>query len=229
MEGWINIHTHKPGRGLNVVDPCLGGIVEPGDGVVFYSMGIHPMYIDESAGQRLKEIAQAAKEGEIVAVGEAGLDRNSPVALEVQTEWFERQAEIASRYELPLIIHGVRAIPEIITMYKKQAPSCKWIMHGFNNRREILQEVLRHGLFISAGWHVMNDESNIYCLLPEIPTEQLFIETDNSDFTIEEIYRKVAERRKVSVEQLQRQIRLNFERVFGKLRIKDQGLEGRGF
>lgn len=211
---WINIHTHKPGAGINIVDPILGEIALPQNGKVYYSLGIHPLYIDENAGIRLEEIRKAAEERKIVAVGEAGMDRNAPVEMGVQVEWFRRQAEIAGEYHLPLIIHGVRAIPELIAEYKRYSGSPMWIMHGFNNREEILRDLLRHGFYISAGRHVMNEESHIYRLLPEIPAERLFIETDNSDFQIGEVYKVVAERRGISLEELQRIVKENFEGLF---------------
>lgn len=211
---WINIHTHRPGAGINIVDPCLGKVEQATEGVVYFSAGIHPMFIGEGTGKKLEEIERLAADGKIVAVGEAGLDRNSPAPMQEQLLWFERQAGIATRYDLPLIIHSVRAFPELIGIYN-QCRSCrKWILHGYNNRREILQELLRHGFYISAGRHVMNEESHIYRLLPEIPADRLFIETDNSDYTIGEVYRKVAERRGVSVEGLRQIIRTNFEEVF---------------
>lgn len=214
MEGWINIHTHRPGKGLNIVDPCLGGVVAPADGEVYYSMGIHPLYIDGTAQARLGEIERAAAGGEIVAVGEAGLDRNSPVDMKIQQDLFGRQAMIAARYDLPLIIHGVRAVPELITVYKGCGSCRKWIMHGFNNRKEILQDLLRHGFYISVGRQVMNEESQVYRLLPEIPADRLFIETDNSDYAIDEVYRKVAARRGMGVDELQETVRTNFRGVF---------------
>lgn len=213
-EDWINIHTHKPGRGINIVDPCLGEAVMPMGGQVYYSMGIHPVYIDGDTPRRMGEIERAAAEGRIVAIGEAGIDRNAPVGIEVQLEWLERQAKVAGEYGLPLIIHGVRAIPELISVCKKNGFQNGWIMHGFNNRKEILQDLLRHGFYISAGRHVMIEESNLYQLLPEIPAERLFLETDNSDFGIENIYLRVAERRGESVEELQQNVRKNFEKLF---------------
>lgn len=212
---FINIHTHKPRKGINVVDPCLGDIQIPSDGRVYYSMGIHPVFIDGDTGLKLERIEQAARDKRIIAVGEAGLDRNSAVGMDMQQMWFERQVVIAARYGLPLIIHAVRAVPELIATYKKCAPCGGWIMHGFNNRREILDELLRHGFYISAGRHVFNEESNIFRLLPEIPADRLFIETDNSEYTIDEIYRKVAERRGESIEEMIANIALNFKRLFG--------------
>ena len=89
------------------------------------------MYIDDRVEERLQKIELAAAEGKIVAVGEAGVDRNALAPVEVQLKLFERQAEIAGRYGLPLIVHGVRAIPELITAYKKCRSHQKWIMHGF--------------------------------------------------------------------------------------------------
>lgn len=220
---WINVHTHKPGAGINIVDPCLGKIVLPENGKVYFSMGIHPLYIDATAEEKLQEIGQAAATGKIVAIGECGLDRNSPVPMKVQQDLFERQAELAARYDLPLIIHGVRAIPELITVCKKCQSHCKWIMHGFNNRREILQDLLRHEFYISAGRYVMNEASHIYRLLPEIPPDRLFIETDNSDFAIEEIYTRVARRRDVRVEELRKIVGRNYRRLFqDKITIEER-------
>lgn len=213
-EDWINIHTHKPGSGINIADPCLGPVQIPDKGIVYYSMGIHPMYIGEDTKQRFADIEQAAADKRIVAIGEAGLDRNAQTPMEVQVEWFRLQAGVALRYALPLIIHVVRAIPELISVYNSIPEHNGWIIHGFNNRREILQDLLRHGFYISVGRHTMSEESNVYRLLPEIPSDRLFIETDNSDFRIEEIYVRVAERRNISVEDLQAIVRTNFDRLF---------------
>lgn len=76
-QDWINVHTHRPGEGVNIVDPCLGNVIMPGQGAVYFSLGIHPMYIDDRVEERLQKIELAAAEGKIVAVGEAGVDRNA--------------------------------------------------------------------------------------------------------------------------------------------------------
>ncbi len=87
-QDWINIHTHRPGEGVNIVDPCLGNVIMPGQGAVYFSLGIHPMYIDDMVEERLQKIELAAAEGKIVAVGEAGVDRNAPAPMEVQLKLF---------------------------------------------------------------------------------------------------------------------------------------------
>lgn len=209
---WVNAHTHKRGDGINIIDPCLGE-VEKGK-KDFFSLGIHPLFIDEKTGERLEKIEKAAAEKSIVAVGEAGADRNAASPIPVQLQWLEQQIRIAQRYDLPLIIHGVRAIPEIIALAKKYASFRKWIFHGFNNRREMLEALLQHGFYISAGRQAMNEKSPLYQLLPEIPLQHLLIETDNSDFSIQDIYRQVAERRGETVENLKAEVFGNFCRLF---------------
>ena len=39
-QDWINVHTHRPGEGVNIVDPCLGNVIMPGQGAVYFSLGL---------------------------------------------------------------------------------------------------------------------------------------------------------------------------------------------
>ena len=211
---WINIHTHQIGEGINVVDPCLGSVGELESGMVYFSKGIHPMYIDKQTESLMAEIEKSVYEGTIVAIGEAGLDRNASTSMEEQRRWFEQQVKIAVQYNLPLIIHVVRAVPELIAIRKKYSAHQKWIIHGFNQRLEVLQELLKHGFYISVGRQIMNEKSNAYQYLFEIPNELLFVETDDSDFEIKEIYHRVAELRGISIQELQRIIKFNFDKLF---------------
>lgn len=214
MEEWINIHTHRPGRGINIVDPCLGNVIIPKEGKVLYSAGIHPMFIDKNAENRLNEIRQLAEKKMIVAIGEVGLDRNVSIPIERQQLFFRNQTVLAEEYGLPVIIHCVRAVSEIITEAKRLGKSQKWIVHGFNNRREVLRELLRHEFCFSIGRQVLNEASHAWQLLPEIPQERLFLETDNSECTIEVVYDKVAQRLGMNIRELQYLIQENYKRVF---------------
>lgn len=216
MEKWINIHTHKPGKGLNIVDPCLGNLVISPGIKVLYSAGIHPMFIDNNVEMRLDSIRQLAYKNEIVAIGEAGLDRNVSISMEYQRDLFRRQAFLAAEFNLPLIIHGVRSISEIVAEAKNFGGARKWIFHGFNNRREVMADLLRHGIYLSIGHHVMNEASHAWRLLPEIPLDCLFLETDNSEWGIDDIYVKVAQRLDMNIDELHRLIQKNYRCLFSR-------------
>lgn len=214
MGNWINIHTHRPGKGINILDSCLGETLPCREGKIFHSAGIHPCFIDARSRERLEELEQAAAVGKIVALGEAGLDRNAPASLPVQQALFEAQLQMACRYDLPLVIHVVRAVPELVASCKKCPSFGKGIIHGFNNRREILYDLLRHGFYVSVGAKVLDAHSHASVLLPEIPAERLFLETDNATIPIEEIYQAAALRKQVAVSELQCLIEANFRKLF---------------
>ena len=135
---------------------------------------MHPLLAGEAAEDRLAAVERLAREGRIVAVGEAGMDRNAAAPMERQVAWFEAQVRWAAEYGLPVIVHGVRVVPELVAVAKRyMGKGDRWIVHGFNNRRKVLQELLRHGFYISVGRQLMNRESHAYRLLPEIPAERL--------------------------------------------------------
>ncbi len=205
----MNVHTHARGEGVYVRD--IGRGVGRASGELC-SWGIHPLFTE--GGVSIEQLREAAGRGEIVAVGEAGFDRNALTAMEEQRRLFKEEVEISEGYGLPLIIHCVRAFPELLSVYKRRRPSQAWIVHGYNNNEEILAQLLRQNMYVSAGKKLFVPHSNIRRVLPLIPPEQLFLETDDSELSIERVYREAAELRGVSLEVLCRQVYGNFKRVF---------------
>ncbi len=206
---YVNVHTHMRGEGVYVLDTSGGEKRERGE---LCSLGIHPLFAEK--GVTLEQIRKKAEKGEIVAVGEAGFDRNAPLAMEEQSKLFEEEVKIAEEYELPVIIHCVRAFPELLSVYKKMRPRQAWIVHGYDNNEEILAQLLRNGFSISAGKKLFVPRSNIRRVLPSIPPEQLFLETDDADRPIESVYREAAGIMGVEPAVLMRQVYENFKRAF---------------
>lgn len=209
MAELVNIHTHRSGESIQILNISSGQC--SGEDKL-YSMGMHPILTKGES--ELIQIEENIKAGKIIAVGESGLDRTSDIPLNQQIVWFEKQILLSEKYHLPLIIHCVRAFPELTSIHNKLHPVQAWIVHGYNNNREILTELLRHGLYISVGKAVMNKSSNIRMLLPDIPLNRMFLETDDSDYSIEDIYRQVALNLSLSIEKLQEIIYDNFRRLF---------------
>lgn len=206
---YVNVHTHIRGEGVYVLDISEG---EKREGGELCSLGIHPLFAEK--GVTLEQIREKAEKGEIVAVGEAGFDRNAPVAMEEQSRLFEEEVRIAEEYGLPVIIHCVRAFPELLSVYKKMHPRQVWIVHGYDNNEEILAQLLRNGISISAGKKLFVPRSNIRRVLPSIPPERLFLETDDADRPIEAVYREAAEIMGVEPVVLMRQVYENFKKAF---------------
>lgn len=166
-------HTHTPGKPRAIINlPAPDAPTEPG---FLYSTGIHPWYAAEATPAILSLIEErAAADPAIVAIGEAGLDRLRGPSLALQTKVFEAQAMMAERLGLPLIIHAVRTIPEILSIHRRLRPSVPWIFHGFRSGPEAAAQILRRpGTLISLGTR------HNPAIIPIIPPDRLLRETDD--------------------------------------------------
>ena len=199
----INIHTHNPEKQdthqiiYNLIIPETEEAIEnfPNEEVpnTLLSAGIHPWYISESNQKlQLEKLRQLASYKDIKLIGECGLDRLKGPSLQLQEEVFIKQIRIAEEAKKPLIIHCVKCFNELISIKKIVRPKVPMILHGFNNNFHIAQTILERGFYISLGAALLNDNSNAAHLLPQIPLEKLFFETDDKDVSIQEIYEKAS-------------------------------------
>jgi TatD DNase family protein len=149
------------------------------------TVGIHPQYIYNIEEQE-KELTEAVKRKEIVAIGEAGLDKSLRLSIETQKKLFITQARLAESTGKPLIIHCVRAWNEIIDLHKLLRPSVAWIAHGFRGKPELATQLLKHDFYLSFGLKFNPDT------LAVTPYNRLFAETDASGASIKEAYSLIA-------------------------------------
>ena len=169
------------------------------------SAGIHPWYIHENFSNiQLKKLEAIATEPNIKFIGECGLDRLKGAPLPLQEEIFIKQIRIAEEVKKPVIIHCVRCYNELISIKKIVRPRVPFIVHGFNTKIEISRQLLDKGFYLSLGGALLQEESNALKVLQEIPLERLFLETDDKDISIVDIYQKAAEVRGLSVEVLEK-------------------------
>jgi TatD DNase family protein len=178
-----------------------------------YSVGLHPWHISENKLERDLNLIDV-KSGNAVAIGECGLDRCGDVSPELQLKAFRAQIEIAITLEKPLIIHCVRAYPELISEKKTCRASKPWIVHGFRGNPETASQLIKHGFYLSFGGALMNDQG-LGKILASVPGDRYFLETDESAVSIREIYKSAAAIRNIDVDTLILQQRENALAVFG--------------
>ena len=217
----LDIHTHKQeidSQGKSIINyPLLAdsplyiplaGDVEVDRGY-YYSVGIHPWELTEhNAGQLLDYLKQQLRRKQLVAVGEAGLDKLAVAPIEFQLAVFKEQVKLSEKCGLPLIIHCVKAMDELLAVKKEFRPQQAWIWHGFRRKPEQAMQLLKKGFYLSFGEHY-SDET-----MRTVPDERLFLETDNSSLDIEDILCRAAKVRGVEVEVLRETIRRNIQNVF---------------
>ena len=88
------------------------------------------------------------------------------------------------------------------------------IIHGYNNNTIIANQLLKNEFYLSFGKAIMNENSNASKIISTIPIEKLFLETDDSEISIEDIYNAAAKCINVEPELLKIDIYKNYNRVF---------------
>ncbi len=179
----------------------------------FFSLGIHPWNVNPIEDNFLLFELEVKKKN-CLAIGEIGLDKLKGPRIEIQIDMFTKQIEISEKLELPVIIHCVKAWNELYLLYKKFQPKQIWIFHGFN-KVGILNEVLKTDLMISIGSSIFTN-IQLQESLKLIPNEKLLLETDEANVDILEIYQKISEIKKISLQELEQIIEENFKRTFRK-------------
>ncbi|WP_153396485.1 TatD family hydrolase [Chryseobacterium vaccae] len=196
---FFDFHHHKKNITYGIYNLDLG--ITPRSHL--YSAGIHPKDIDaDFMEDQFRWLASSISEN-CFAIGECGLDSIVPVPQKIQEKVFLRQIYLSNEVKKPLIIHCVRKFYEVISLKKKAEQAM--IIHGFNKKRAIAEDLLARNFYLSFGKAVLYQLS-LQDILKAVPLNQLFLETDNDDFSIEELYHKVSEIKGISLETLNEQI-----------------------
>ena len=209
MADYFDIHTHHMGGdGFRIVNRSPDDFMPCQE--QWYSVGLHPWALQqgEVRQETWEKLREAAVHPQVLAVGEAGLDRLVQVPMKLQEAVFARQAELADEAGKPLIVHLVRAVDELLRLKKALKPGVPWIIHGFRGKAALAEELLRHGFYLSFGEKYQEGALNV------VPLSHLFLETDESLASIFRLYARAAAVRQLSVEELATAVRDNVHRVF---------------
>jgi TatD DNase family protein len=211
---FFNLHTHKFTNQDTVLELVNQYPQEFDAAIPFYSVGIHPWYIDEQRFENdLQMIESKLQEPNCLALGECGLDKRIDIPLELQQMVFERQLLLAQHYKKPVVIHCVAAFQEVIALKKQLKITVPMIIHGFSKNKQVAKELVDNGFYISFGKYLLRNPE-LEAVFLSIPNNRFFLETDTVDEGIEEVYALAAQYKNWSLDELQQQIKSNFATVF---------------
>jgi TatD DNase family protein len=206
---YINIHTHKQSlHGLAIQSLHVGE--EPS--TQYFSCGYHPWYISDDVCN-IEKLREQVLHLNCLAIGEIGIDKMQGPNLAIQTNYLEQQLLLAQEINKPVIIHNVKSTSEILSALTK-FKDLRVIFHGFNLKIHLAENVLNAGHCLSFGKHLLANNSNAQLALKVCPQKQFFLETDDANLDISDVYKHAAALRDISLEDLQQQIRQNFNATF---------------
>lgn len=216
---YYNLHTHSDPEHDTVVAVVNVYPKDYPSKSEYFSVGIHPWYIDqENLESELEIIEKALQDPNCLAIGECGIDKKIETDIELQTQIFERQLLLAEKYQMPVILHCVAAYDELIAMKNDLKITVPLIIHGFAKSPEMAQQLESHGIFLSFGKYLMRNP-DLANSLTAVSDDTFLLETDTSEEKIQEVYLKAAEAKNIPLSELHSIIERNFARIFSKYKI----------
>jgi TatD DNase family protein len=211
-------------------------IVLKNKGFVFATAGVHPEFIKDIPAEEIKSffdvIREEAKEKNIVAIGEVGLDYywiKEHIQRDRQKELFIKFINLAKELKLPLVIHSRDAFLDTVTLLEQHGmQGHKILLHMFGDRK-LIERVAKNGWMVSIGPGIMRSKTTRK-IARDLPLDNLLIETDSPWFGSEEEKRgtplntfkaaeKIAEEKGISAEEVEKQTDKNAIAFFG-LKLK---------
>ncbi len=219
MNQYIDLHTHRLNQKefvIAVYNLLLHEKMNIPDSP--FSAGLHPWYADRLSLDELAcSLNQIVGNSHLVAYGEIGLDKVCKIPMQLQQDVFEFQLRIATNQKKPVILHCVKAWDELIEICNNYY-TIK-ILHGFNGGIELTERLLKNGFCFSIGHGIMNPSAKIQASIQYIPLTSLFCETDDSEITIQAVYKVVCEKLQIEPEEFKNILTGNFTRLRSELKL----------
>lgn len=211
---YFNFHTHQFTNQSNIVELVNQYPKDFDAAISFYSIGIHPWYIDENRiDEDLRIIEEKLQTPNCLAIGECGLDKRIEVPFDLQISVFEKQLELAEKFKKPVVIHCVAAFQEVMAIKKKLKIKVPMIIHGFSKNNQLAEQLIAAGFYLSFGKYLLKNP-DLKTVFQNIPNDRFFLETDTIEESIQQVYELASEYKGLNLKELQELILSNYRRLF---------------
>ena len=193
-------------------------------------MGLHPCSVKENYLEELAVVKDWLAKRKFAAVGEIGLDLYWDKTFVMQQyEVFRLQIALSVQYNLPIVIHTRNAMQETIDVVKEFiSAGVKGVFHCFGGTLENANEIIDAGFYLGIGGVVTYKKSGLAEVLDKIDLKHIVLETDSPYLTpvpfrgkrnessyLKYVVKKLAEIKKVSIEEVAAITTANAEKIFG--------------
>jgi TatD DNase family protein len=151
-----------------------------------YTLGIHPLYVEQSTQADLDllaiEVKSALQDPRFVGIGEIGLDYFvEGLDRTRQAYFFEQQLDLAQTHDLPVVMH-VRRSQDAILKALRQRRIRSGIAHAFNGSMQQAEQFIQLGFKLGFGGAATYARAlQIRRLVTQLPLSCLVTETDAPD------------------------------------------------
>ncbi|MFI3330176.1 MAG: TatD family hydrolase [Rikenellaceae bacterium] len=171
-----------------------------------FTRGVHPWR------PSLEDVSSLDLTG-VKAVGEIGLDYSlADFDKQLQMEVFTRQLALAKKYDLPVVIHCVKAFNDVLAQLKLYDIK-HVIFHSFTGSLPMVKSLVELGCYISLSDRSLFSVKTINAL-KEMSEAKILLETDESFCLVEQIYDSASEKLGIDLDTLKERIFKNYKTIF---------------
>ena len=194
---------------------------------VYTTIGYHPSEAIATTEDDLVLLEQQLQNDKVVGVGEIGLDYHyGKDDLEEQQALFRKQLSLASKYNMPVVIHSRDATEDTIHILSEFPDVCG-VIHCFSGSLETAKKYISMGYMLGIGGVVTFQNGKLGSVIQEVGLDSIVLETDspyltpapnrgkqNSSKYIPDIALKLAELLDISVDEVSDITLKNTNRLF---------------
>ncbi len=157
---------------------------------VWHSVGISPSEVGHPGEDWEALITEATRLDRVVAIGEIGLDYYRKFGdRDSQVELFINQLDLASKLNLPVIIHNREAGKDVLEILRERLPERGGVLHCYSEDADYSRRALQLNLWISfAGNVTYRNARNLHDTARAMPIERMLIESE-APFMVPAAYR----------------------------------------
>jgi TatD DNase family protein len=215
---YLNFHAHQqePAEKEIVIQSKFlqeDLIAQPSD-KIFFTSGLHPWQADKlDIDEIIKRLEKLIELKLIIAIGETGIDKLKGPEIHLQTEVFKAHIEVAEKHRLPIIVHSVKAHNEILKLKMELNSKVPWVIHHFNGSKQMAFDLIDHGFYLSLSYQITSTSSKLSEYLHMLPIDRIFLETDDFNIDIKNLYKSVSLKCSISIDSLKEQLIKNFKNL----------------
>lgn len=216
----------------NIDHTSIDGMMELEErnpGFCFSTMGLHPCSVKKDFEKELYTIEEWLNKRDFVAIGEMGTDLYWDTTFkEQQIEAFKIQAQWAKKFKKPIIIHCRESLDLTIDLVESlKTDDLTGVFHCFNGNTEQAERIIGLDFYLGLGGVTTFKNAGMDRVIPELDLDRIVLETDspylsptphrgkrNEPSYLQLIAQKIADYRKMSLEDLKTQTTINANKLF---------------
>jgi len=195
---------------------------------VYNAAATTPHEVEKEGKELFPAMAVAARNGQLIAIGETGLDYYYKYSKpDIQKQFFRKYLQLAAECQLPVIVHCREAFGDFFEIVDSEH-IVNGVLHCFTGSLAEAEKLLSRGWYLSfSGIITFKRSDELRCVAKIVPSDRILIETDapylapqsvrgqrNEPSYLPEIAQVMADIRGVSLEEIAQISSANAQRLF---------------